>query len=120
MTTGGGFTAVESVDGKYLYYKRGTGDDGELWKMPIGSGPPTKVLGSILGRLYTVTQRGIYFGAGAPTTELRRLDFATGSIQTIAPLGSFAHADVSADERWALYPQVEISGMNIMLAENLR
>jgi Tol biopolymer transport system component len=29
VTTGGGFTAVESVDGKYLYYKRGTGDDGE-------------------------------------------------------------------------------------------
>lgn len=120
VTTVGALTAVESTDGKYLYYKSGSGDEGELWKMPVGGGPATKVLASIRGRLFTVTQNGIYFAGGAPEAELRYLDFATGAIQGIAPLSNFAQADVSADEQWALDPRGGASDANLMLVENFR
>jgi Tol biopolymer transport system component/DNA-binding winged helix-turn-helix (wHTH) protein len=115
----GAFAAAESVDGKYLYYK-GSGENAELWKMPVGGGEATKILNSVAGRLYTVTQKGIYFCAGVPIPELRYLDFLTGRVRAIAPLSVFAQADVSPDERWAEYPQVGISSTNLMLAENLR
>jgi len=125
VTTGGANAAVESIDGKYLYYKHGIGtssptDDDELWKMPAGGGPAAKVLDSVRGRLFTVTEEGIYFAAGGPSLELRYLNFATSSIRNVAPLGNFAHADVSADERWALYPQSGPFSMNLMLVENFR
>jgi hypothetical protein len=111
---------VESVDGKYLYYKKGTGDYAELWRMPVSGGEATKVLDSVAGRLYTVTQKGIYFAAGAPMPELRYLDFRTGSARTLANLSFFAQADVSSDEHWAEFPQPGNSGANLMLVENLR
>lgn len=120
VTVGGVFTAAESSDGNYLYYELGTGDGGELWKMPIAGGAATKVLDFVSGRLFTVTRGGIYFAAGAPALQLRYLDFLTASVRTIAPLDGFAHADVSPDERWALYPRVVLSDTNLMLAENVR
>lgn len=120
VTSGDGYSAVESVDGKYLYYKKGMGDDAPLWKMPVGGGEATRILESVTGRLYTVTQKGIYFAASAPVLELRYLDFKTGSVNTIAPLAVIAQADVSPDERWAEYPRVGRSSTNLMLAETLR
>jgi hypothetical protein len=96
------------------------GDNAELWKMPVGGGEPAKVLNSVAGRLYTVTRKGIYFCDGLPVPELRYLDFLTGSVRAIAPLSGFAQADVSSDERWAEYPQVENSSTNLMLVEHLR
>jgi hypothetical protein len=88
--------------------------------MSVGGGPATKVLDSVRGRLFTITQKGIYFAAGIPTAELRYLNFATGAIRRIAPLSGFAHADVSTDERWALYPRGGTSSRNLMLVENFR
>jgi Tol biopolymer transport system component len=111
---------VESADGEYLYYKKGLGENVELWKMPVGGGESTKILNSVAGRLYTVTQKGIYFAAGGPVPELRYLDFLTDQVRAIAPLSHFAQADVSPDERWAEFPQVENSSTNLMVVENLR
>jgi Tol biopolymer transport system component len=120
VTTGGAFTAVESADGKELYYVRGPADVSELWRMPAGGGSASKVLDSVSGRLFSVTPRGIYFASGSPVMELRYLSFATGSVRSIAPIDGIAHADVSQDERWALYPKVEPTTSNIMLVENFR
>lgn len=120
VTSGAARSAVESVDGKNLYYKIGTADDTELWRMPVGGGQATKVLDSVAGRLYTVTEKGIYFCAGTPVPELRYLDFLTGSVRRIAPLSLYAQADVSPDERWVEYPQTGDSGSTLMLVENLR
>jgi Tol biopolymer transport system component len=117
VTTGGGFTAAESTDGKDLYYRE---PGGELRKMPVGGGPATKVLDLVRGRLFTMTPKGIYFAAGTPTPELRYLDFASGKVRGIAPLGDFAHADVSPDERWVFYPQPAAPSTNLMLVENFR
>ena len=121
VTSGGALTANESADRKWLYFKRGSDIDGDLWKMLLGGGTATKVLDSVMGRAFTVTKKGIYFAAGSPALELRYLNFKNGSIRTVAPLASlFAYADVSADERWVVYPRFGSTGANLMLAENFR
>jgi Tol biopolymer transport system component/DNA-binding winged helix-turn-helix (wHTH) protein len=119
VTTGGAGNAIESADGSYLYFQRGS-DESDLWKMPAGGGTATKVLDSVWGRLYTITAKGIYFAARDHELELRYLNFAKGSVQRIGLLGTFAHADVSPDERWALYPEPGNTGNNLILAENFR
>ncbi len=120
VTTGGAVTAAESVDGKYLYVRRGVGDTGDLHRVRIDGSQDVKLLNSVRGRLFTVFERGIYFAAGAPQPELRYLDFATGSVRSIAPLNGFAHADVSPDEQWAVYPQYVTNNASLMLVENFR
>jgi Tol biopolymer transport system component/DNA-binding winged helix-turn-helix (wHTH) protein len=120
VTYGDSSSAVESADRKFLYYKKGIGEEGELWRMPVGGGEATKVLERVAGRLYTITEKGIYFALGVPVPELRYLDFRTGSVRAIATLSSFAQADVSPDERWVEYPQAGTSSTNLMLVENLR
>ena len=116
MTSAGGYSAVESADGRYLYYK-GEGDT-PLWKMPVSGGSPTKLLDSVSGRLSNVTQKGIYIATGGPKFELRFLDFTTGSTRRIGALGTWAYADVSPDGRWAMfYPGSHHWGDNLMLVE---
>ena len=70
--------------------------------------------------MFTIFPKGIYFAAGSPQTELRYLEFSSGSISRIAPLPGMPHADVSADERWALYPSPAMSDTNLMKVENFR
>jgi Tol biopolymer transport system component len=118
VSTSGGFTAVESTDGKDLYYETERG--GELRKMPVGGGSATKVLDVVGGRYFTVTSKGIYFSVGIPAPELRYLDFASGKVRGIAPLSFFTTADVSPDERWIFYPQPARPSANLMLVENFR
>jgi Tol biopolymer transport system component len=125
VTTGGGWVADESADGRYLYYKD-TATDLELaplWRMPVEGGSATKVMESVLGRIFTPTERGIYFAAGPVSDELRFFDFASGAVRTIAALETrnSANAAISPDGRWAVYPRREQTGTtNLILVENFR
>ncbi|HEY7305460.1 MAG TPA: winged helix-turn-helix domain-containing protein [Bryobacteraceae bacterium] len=120
VTTTGGMIAVGSPDGKYLYYKNKEGE-GEIWRMPMGNGAPSQLLNSVMGRLFTVTKRGIYFSGGSPVrTDLRFLDFASNSVRVISPLGDWQSAVLSPDEQWALYSRKEFLTMNLLLVENFR
>ena len=120
VTTTGGWVASESADGKYLYYKNASSDTADLWKMPVGGGPGSKVLDGIRGRLFTVTEHGIFFPAGNPALMLRFLDFATNSSRVVAPIGDWPDATVSRDERWALYSRNDFVGTNLVVVENFR
>lgn len=121
VTTTGGIFAVESPDGQYLYYKTNELES-EIRKMPVKGGPSSKVLDSAKGRLFTVSERGIYFATGSPdmATDLRFLDFASKSVRTISAIGNWGSAILSPDERWALYSREEVLNMNLMLVENFR
>jgi Tol biopolymer transport system component len=120
VTTDGGKHAVESADGRDLYFVRGDEDLGDLFRMQKDGGKATRILSSVNGRLFTVFAKGIYFAAGFPHTELRYLDFETNSIRVISPLPGVPYADVSSDEHWALYPQAAMSDTNLMVVENFR
>ncbi len=120
VTTDGGALATESADGRSLYFVRQDDHSGDLFRMSTDGGNATKVLSSVEGRLFTVFSKGIYFATGSPQAKLDYLDFATGSIRAIATLPGIPQADVSSDERWALYPQPTMSDTNLMVVENFR
>jgi hypothetical protein len=120
ITTGGGLTAIESTDGKYIYVKRGDENSGDIYRMGMDGSNPIKVLGAVRGRLFTVFDNSIYFAAGTPRAQLRRLDLTSGSIHVIAPIPGAPHADISPDRRWALYPKLRRSDTNLMVVENFQ
>jgi Tol biopolymer transport system component/DNA-binding winged helix-turn-helix (wHTH) protein len=121
VTTGGGWVAYESTDGHYLFYK----NQGEtpLWRIPVDGGAPAKVMDSVRGRVFTATQKGIYFRAG-PSFELRYFDFASNAVRVVANIGALESrpndwgSAISPDWRWVLYSREENSGTNLMLVEN--
>jgi Tol biopolymer transport system component len=120
VTREGGGLATESADRQYLYFVRGGEDLGDLFRMPIRGGDAIKVLSGMKGRLFTVFAKGVYFAAGSSQVELRYLEFATNSIHVIGALPGLPHADISADERWALYPQPAFRDTNLLVASNFR
>ncbi len=113
ITTDGGYSGVESPDGKYLYCKTEPNVATPLWKKPMGGGAPSKVIDSVLGRLVTVTEKGIYFRA--PNLDFQFLDFANGKVRLVASLGNMVGAELSPDGRWALTTRPEVSSTNLML-----
>ncbi len=68
VTKGGGFGAVESADGQFLYYSR-TLVSSPIWRVPVLGGeelPLNEEVRSLrLPRNFAVGEQGIYF-AGAP------------------------------------------------------
>ncbi len=118
VTLNGGSFAAESANGEYLYYKDAESNSA-IWRMPVMGGAPTKILEGIRGRLFTLSEHGVYFPAGNPV-ELRFLDFASGSIRVVGALGGIPFAAVSDDERSVLFTRNEFWGTNLMVVDNFR
>jgi len=122
VTSSGGFAAVESTDGKSLYYVKAY--TGGLWKAPVGGGEEAQVLPSVLNRGFCVADAGVYFvpesADGARAVQF--LNFATGQVQVLVRIAQpFSYGlSVSPDGRFALYPQVDVSRSELMLVENFR
>jgi hypothetical protein len=75
---------------------------------------------------FVVLDRGIYFtpprrGANGESA-VQYLDFATGAIKTICPIDKTIDLEltVSPDGHYALWPQIDRRGSNLMLVENFR
>jgi dipeptidyl aminopeptidase/acylaminoacyl peptidase len=122
VTKNGGYAALESPGGKFIYYTKAD-QPGPLWKMPVEGGEEKRVVESIYGGNFAVLQRGVYFMQGAEReAALRYLDFSTGGLRTIGPLGGWVSIGltISPDERWALYSKPDVVGSDLMLVEHLR
>src|SRR4051794_17832349 len=61
VTKDGGFVAVESPDGRWLYYSQ-TRNFGPVFRMPLGGGPSEELIPQLHGLFFAVTQSGIYYG----------------------------------------------------------
>jgi Tol biopolymer transport system component/DNA-binding winged helix-turn-helix (wHTH) protein len=140
VTRRGGFVALESPNGKFLYYSkdfpRGYGSrTAGLWRMPVEGGeeaPVIKTLEVGLGGYWDIIDKGIYFVetgsdkvASAPPMVLKFFSFATGGVKEIAPLEKrlmYGNQGLSAspDGRWVLYQDWWFSGSDIILVENFR
>lgn len=126
VTKQGGYEAVESPDGKYIYYTKGRTTSG-IWKIPAGGGDETLVLDYLRAgflRYWTVVNDGIYFGTRVtPSPTIQFFDFASGQLSEVVKLdksllvGNSGLA-VSPDEQWLLYAQIDQSGSDIMLINN--
>jgi hypothetical protein len=125
VTRDGGFVALESLDGKTLYYTKTSSR--ALWSMPVRGGEERQVVPSVLGRVFAVTEQGIYYVALPKTRggfSLEFFSFASQTSATVAPLNgtieSTSVVAVSPDGRNVLYTQRTQSGSDLMLIENFR
>jgi Tol biopolymer transport system component/DNA-binding winged helix-turn-helix (wHTH) protein len=127
VTRQGGFSAIESVDRKFLYYSKdpyGT----QIWRMPLAGGEETLVSDQISARwaAWALVPAGIYF----VTTEtdsvpaIRFFDFETNKVKHVVTLldcpGLEIGFAISPDQKWFVYSQVDERQSDIMLVENFR
>jgi Tol biopolymer transport system component len=125
-TSGSAHIPSESPDGRSVFYHVLLGS-GEIWKIPVEGGQPQEVTGPTqrfpVG--YTVTPKGVYFGAPPHEGELRFVvffDFSTGknSPVVIAKRPFHSGMSVSPDSRYILFDQYDESGSDLMLIENFQ
>jgi hypothetical protein len=122
ITHNGGWYPIESVDGKFVYYKKGQG----LWKMPVQGGEEGEVLKTVYATNYAIEKGGIYFMPIASPSRISRsiqfYNFATGKITPIATIPGIPGwgLSVSPEEKFILYSQVDQRGSDLMLVENFR
>jgi Tol biopolymer transport system component/DNA-binding winged helix-turn-helix (wHTH) protein len=126
VTRNGGTNGFESSDRKFIYYAKGRYGTG-LWKIPTEGGDETQVLDSLVGlQDFVVVEAGIYFiptpAAGAASSSINFLSFASGKIRPVAPTDRPAGGGltVSPDGRWILYTQLDHDVSELMLVESFR
>ena len=124
VTKQGGFAALESTDGTFLYYIKAA--TGPIWRMPVDGGEETLILDrKIAWSHWRVMEKGICFlDWGATPPEIDFFDGVTHDSKQIATVdrekgiwGGFA---VSPDGRWILFARVDQIDSEIMLVENFR
>jgi Tol biopolymer transport system component len=118
VTFNGGFAAVESPDGKYLYFSQ-TRNYGPVMRMSSAGGTAETVIPDIRGLFYAVTSQGIYFQSNRTVSFW---DAASGRIQEVftAPKNMSIGLAVSPDEQFLLFTQVETDGADLYLIDGLR
>jgi Tol biopolymer transport system component len=132
VTKHGGVNAMESGDGKTLYYAKGLTERG-TWKMPIGGGEEVLVLDApAAGRWGQVvlSESGLYYiardGADMPARfAIFFHEFATRAVTRVAQLAKrpssyIPRLSLSPDGRTFLFTQIDAEGSDLMLLENFR
>jgi eukaryotic-like serine/threonine-protein kinase len=115
--------AVESLDGKFVYYLKGTNDDNlTLWRVPAAGGEESRVLESVFHNNFALAERGMYFVPSSRPTSVQFLSFEAGTKTTVANLPHEAAwvLSVSPDGRSLLFSAFEALRADLMLAENFR
>ena len=125
MTKNGAIYAIESDDRRFLYYAKYEGGAGGLWKMPLGGGEETRVLGQPVNWWeWVLAPTGIYFldENAKPNGRIEFFEFATGEMTPIfsleKPVSSFGGLTISPDGKSILYGQSDLDDAYIMLVKN--
>jgi Tol biopolymer transport system component/predicted Ser/Thr protein kinase len=129
VTRGGGFYAVESADGRDLYYTKSSASG--IWRVPTAGGTESEVVAGPVGwEDWALARHGLYYWTAKDQLPLRRqvmtihyLDFASGRATPLfRKEGVLNHLSlaVSPDEKWLLYGEVPGWQSELMLMENFR
>jgi len=124
ITRHGGISAVESANGRYLYYSKF--EQGGVWRMAIEGHDEAQILdiGGDDWPDWALTPQGIYFFAFArfshPTIQF--LDFASGKTHPVLTLERKPGwgLSISSDGKSLIYPQDEFEESNLMMVENFK
>jgi Tol biopolymer transport system component len=128
LTTGGGYQAFESPDGKRVFYAKERGRPG-IWSVPASGGPEVPVLETARHNAWAVANGGIYYidydRADASTVPVNRFDFATGRTVNVAKLPAPVATGVPAlavrpDGRWLAWVAMVDRGSGLMLVRDFR
>ena len=118
----GGGGAIESADGRSIYYNT-VSVVSSVWRMPTAGGEPVKVLDGVVWFNYSLLDAGAYYiDRLGDDTRLQYLDFVTGKTTTVARnLGEVtAGLTASPDGTTILFSRVDASADDLMLVENFR
>ncbi len=129
VTQGGGYYAVESEDGRYLYYSKG--DSTGIWRMPLPTGDESEVVkGPVDWEEWALGRRGLYYATMRWKVLGRRhestvqyLDLSSGRTTLLFRReGVVRHQSlaVSPDEKWILFGEAPTGQSELMLMENFR
>jgi hypothetical protein len=125
QVTSDGWDAMESPDGKLLYFTKP--DSLGLWSMPVAGGPESRVLDAVFQGYWSIAENGIYFveWMGQAASKIRCFSFSSQkvvSIITIAkPIRYTAPGfSVTRDGRWIAWDQPDREENDVMLLENFR
>ena len=124
LTRHGGISAVESSDGRYLYYSKF--EEGGVWRMAVEGREETKVLdiGGDGWPNWALGSEGIYFlkwsKSSHPTIQL--LSFATGKTHPVLTLDREPGwgIGVSSNGKSIVFTQDDFAESNLMMVENFR
>jgi Tol biopolymer transport system component len=130
ITKHGGHVAIESPDGRFVYYSI-RGGEGErdglsgLRRVPVAGGEEVVVLPSITFYNFAVVREGIYFIPRADPEgryAIHFLSFATGKTRQIVSLSGVVEPglSVSPDGRSVLYGQIDERRSDLKLVENFQ
>ena len=124
MTTQGGYAAVESEGGEWLFFTKI--DQPGIWRLPLGGGAEELLVQNLDARdwaNWTVSNNRIYYLSrldnGAP--RLAATDLASGETTWFALLDQHARAglSVSPDGKRLFYSRTDRRESDVMVARNL-
>jgi Tol biopolymer transport system component len=125
VTMQGGGGAIESPDGRFLYYTKGDLNRGPpgLWRMPVEGGAEEQILDRRVGAWWTILDEGILYADRSSTpSTLELFDPDTGEVSRVAVLGippGPPGLSVSPDGRWVAYARGDgTPEADIILVEN--
>ncbi len=120
VTHSQGGAALESADGKYLYFF--SEDTNALFRMPVGGGDEKQVAPAVSGwNNFSVTAEGAYFFSDQKTLQL--LDEKIGLIRTVARLKEHSGPNgitVSPDDAYLVFSEGSNVRNELMLVEGFR
>ena len=133
MTLHGGFQAIESEDGAYVYYARRQYGPG-IWRVPVKGGSETPVIDSAWHNMWVLRGDSLYYFdvtgympevlSIARSIPVRRLDLTTHRTTTVATIdASFARGgpslEVSRDGKHLAWVSWREHNSELMLIRNL-
>ena len=124
VTSRGGREALESPDGKFVYYARGAETSG-LWRVPVEGGAETKILDEPRQGYWDLTEHGIYLLVPGIPSSIKFYSFKTsqteklGTIEGEIPWG-VPGLSVSPNGRQILVNRLDRLESDLMLVENFR
>jgi Tol biopolymer transport system component len=125
ITSNGGYVALESADGKTLYYTK----TGSYWGTPLyastlGGSEERRVVEAIVGRGFDVLGDRIYYitAIGPRTAEIRFHELATGRSRIVSTIEATPGLglSISPDRKRILFTKFVSGGADLMLIENFR
>ena len=123
ITRQGGRGAIESPDGRFVFYERVA--PGRIWKCPSGGGSETEVTSSVGFINFTLSDKGIYFiprqGPDAAPV-LQFLGFSDSAPKPVVAIDNPVSTGltVSPDGKFLLYVRVDQVGSDLMLVDRFR
>jgi Tol biopolymer transport system component len=127
VTRHGGFAALESPDGKFLYYAKGLTVPG-LWRIPTDGGEESEIISSLepgYWGYWAVVENGIYYLDMTAKPGIDFFDFSTHRTTRVfdlenRPASGTPGLAVSPDRKSILYTQLDALNNDIILVENFR